>query len=92
MLIAGYYSDVYADKTSMKSEALILSLTNYKYFPINTLKNNPKKDKKDMKPMLGMVYDKYFLIYGNSEIRIKSGEKKLFSNFGINNSYFFSRG
>ena len=42
--------------------------------------------------MLGMVYDRYFLIYGNSEIRIKSGEKKLFSNFGINNSYFWSQG
>ena len=39
-----------------------------------------------------MVYDRYFLIYGNSEIRIKSGEKKLFSNFGINNSYFWSQG
>ena len=42
--------------------------------------------------MHGMVYDKYFLIMGNSEIRIKTGESKLFSNFGINSSYFNSKG
>ena len=42
--------------------------------------------------MLGMIYDKFFLIYGNAEIRIKYGEKKVYSNFGINNSYFFNRG
>lgn len=39
-----------------------------------------------------MVYDEYYLIYGNSEIRLKSGESKIFSNFGINNAYFNNRG
>ena len=39
-----------------------------------------------------MVYDKFFLIYGNSEIRLKYGEKKVFSNFGINSGNFLSRG
>ncbi len=33
-------------------------------------------------------YDDYFLIYGNSEIRIRSQENKVFSNFGIANGYF----
>jgi hypothetical protein len=32
------------------------------------------------------------MIFGNSEIRIKSQEKKVYSNFGISNSYFKSRG
>ena len=39
-----------------------------------------------------MVYDPYFLIFGNAELRIKTGEKTVFSNFGIMNSYFNSRG
>ena len=50
----------------MTSEALIVSLTNDRAFTLNTIKNNPKKDKENTKNMLGMVYDKYFLIYGNS--------------------------
>lgn len=91
-LIASFYSGKYAEKTVMTSEALMFSLTNKQCFTLNTLKHNPKKDKKDTRNMYGMVYDKYFLIFGNSEIRIKSGEKKIFSNFGINNAYFFSRG
>ena len=76
----------------MTKEGLLFSLTNLKVYALNNLKNNPKKDKKDTKPICGMVYDDFFLIFGNSEIRIKSGEKKIFSNFGINNAYFFSKG
>lgn len=37
-------------------------------------------------------YDEYYIIYGNSEIRIKSQEELIFSNFGIANSYFNSNG
>ena len=39
-----------------------------------------------------IVYDEYFVIWGNSEIRIKSQEKKVFSNFGLNNSYYKNNG
>ena len=39
-----------------------------------------------------MVYDPYFLIFGNAELRIKTGEKTVFCNFGIMNSYFNHRG
>jgi hypothetical protein len=39
-----------------------------------------------------ITYDDYFIIFGNSEIRIKSGEKKMFSNFGLSNSYFKHNG
>jgi hypothetical protein len=36
-------------------------------------------------------YDDYYIVYGNSELRIKSLELKLFSNFGLNSSTFDSR-
>ena len=39
-----------------------------------------------------VIYDDYFIIFGNSEIRLKSQETKLFSNFGISNSYYNSEG
>ena len=33
-------------------------------------------------------YDEYYLLFGNSEIRLRSGESLIFSNFGIANSNF----
>ena len=93
-LMAGYYSGKYAEATFMTEEALIISLTNLKSYRLNNFANNPRKNKKDNKPVYGMVYDKFFLIFGNSEIRVKPGDKdrKVFSNFGVSNSYFNSEG
>lgn len=34
------------------------------------------------------TYDIYYFILGNAEIRLKSQQKKVFSNFGIANSTF----
>ena len=42
--------------------------------------------------MKAIVYDDFYLIFGNSELRLKSLEKKIFSNFGINNGYYNNRG
>ena len=39
-----------------------------------------------------VTYDDFFIIFGNSEVRIKSQEAKVFSNFGINNGYFNHEG
>jgi len=39
-----------------------------------------------------MTYDDFFFIYGNSEMRIRMGDNKLFSNFGMNGGSFESRG
>ena len=50
----------------MTEEALLISLTNFQSYTLNNLKNNPKKDKKDKKPILAMNYDNFYLIYGNS--------------------------
>jgi hypothetical protein len=38
------------------------------------------------------TYDRFFLILGNADIRLKAGEKKVFSNFGIATSAFDNEG
>ena len=35
-----------------------------------------------------LTYDDNFIIFGNSEIRIRNNETQLFSNFAIENSHF----
>ena len=75
----------------MKEEGLLLSLTNCESYVLNNSRNNPKI-KNEGRSVLGMNYDSYFLIYGNSELRVKSGERRLYSNFGVNSAYFNSRG
>jgi hypothetical protein len=35
-----------------------------------------------------LTYDEYYLIYGNSEIRIRDGEFQVYSSFGGNSGYF----
>ena len=37
-------------------------------------------------------YDDYYIIFGNSELRIKGLELKLFSNFGISKGAFDHKG
>lgn len=39
-----------------------------------------------------ITFDDYYIIFGNSQIRIKSSESKMFSNFGTGNAYFNSQG
>jgi hypothetical protein len=39
-----------------------------------------------------VTYDEFFVIIGNSEFRLRSQEAKFFSNFGIANGYFKTRG
>ena len=39
-----------------------------------------------------IAYDDFFLIFGNSELRIKTGEKNVFSNFAISNGYYNCQG
>lgn len=50
----------------MTEEGLILSLTNKKYYRLNNLTNYPKKNKNDKRQILGMIYDTFYLIFGNS--------------------------
>jgi len=39
-----------------------------------------------------MIYDEFFMIWGNAEVRIRANDKILFSNFGIAASFFNPRG
>ena len=39
-----------------------------------------------------MQYDKFYVIFGNAEMRIKNGEKKILSNFGVSSAFYNSRG
>ena len=39
-----------------------------------------------------LPYDDYYFMLGNSEIRLKTGEKKVYSNFGILASAFEAHG
>jgi len=38
--------------------------------------------------MRAITYDDFYIIFGNSELRIKAGELLIFSNFGIANGYY----
>lgn len=74
-VIAAYSEECFTSKGTKKGDALLMALWNQKVYEI-------KKTAK------GVTYDDYFMIFGNSEIRIKFMEAKVFSNFGINNGYF----
>ena len=78
MLIAGYSEDpVNPDKQAAKG-GIICSLTTMNSFEL-------------LKGCRSVTYDDYFLIYGNSELRIRWGELMLFSNFAISNGYYDAR-
>ena len=72
--VAGYTNMPFRKKDHGDS-ALILSLQNRTVFKLKQMGK-------------AITYDDFYLIFGNSEIRIKSLEKKIFSNFGIANGYF----
>ncbi len=39
-----------------------------------------------------MIYDDFYCIFGNAELRIKTWENVIFSNFGIMGAHFNNRG
>ena len=89
VLISGYYSGNYNEKDNLTDFSMLISLTNSDCYLLLPDSIDNKGNKKINK---GMVYDKLHATYGNAELRIKTGEKKVFSNFGIMNSYFDHRG
>lgn len=78
--LAAFSEGPFYPKMVSKYEGLIISLTNRKAF--STLVKNEK----------AIVYDEFFIIFGNSELRIKGNEKKVFSNFGVNNAFYDAKG
>lgn len=91
-LIAAYYSGVLESAAVMDQEALILSLDRQRVVKLNSPRNFPNqpRDPRETRVLRSMTYDPYYLIFGNAELRVRAGEEKVFSNLGINNSYFNS--
>jgi hypothetical protein len=52
------------------------------FYPISYSKDQAKS----------LTYDEYFLIVGNSEIRLRFGQMVVYSNYGISNAYYETRG
>ena len=93
-LVAAYYSGVLEASGVMDQEALILSLDKRRVIRLNNARNYPNvpRDPREARVIRSLTYDPYYLIFGNAELRVRAGEEKVFSNLGINNSYFNSEG
>lgn len=59
--MAGYSEGAFAPKMVSDKDALLLSLNNQKTFRLG--ENNRR----------AITYDEYYLIFGNSELRLRSG-------------------
>jgi len=70
----------------MNKGGLLVSVTNNESYTLHKKKPNDKMIYR------GMTYDQYYIIYGNAEIRIKTGQNTVFSNFGVNNGFYNTRG
>lgn len=57
----------------MTEEGLIISLDSRKCYKLNNFRNYPNKDPRDQRIIRGMVYDDYYIIFGNAEVRIRTG-------------------
>lgn len=76
----GYSEGGFIPKHQSDKDGLIFSLTMRKFFELKV------RNKK------AITYDEFYIIFGNSELRIKSQENKLFSNFGLTSSFYDSKG
>jgi hypothetical protein len=89
-LLAAYYSGELQETTPMVEEAMLISISNRKYYTLK--KDQPNSSKKESKEpkrlMRGMTYDNFHLIFGKHELRIKYYDNKIFSNFAISSAYF----
>lgn len=78
-IVGGYYDGKIHPKVVSDKDALLFCVTNRQTYEL--IEANRR----------GIAYDEFFFIIGNSELRIKFSDKKFFSNFGINNSFFNTR-
>ena len=88
VFLAGYNSGEYNEKIAMTDPGLLISLKKNETFELYGATANKKY------PCRAMTYDKFYLNFGNSEIRMKWTDIKkpeLFSNFGVSNAYFNNR-
>jgi hypothetical protein len=76
---AGYSESAISPHINADRSGLIIGLTNQNVFYL-------QEEKKSV------AYDAYYIIFGNSEIRLKSLERSVFSNFGIANGFYNNKG
>lgn len=70
----------------MTAPSALISLKNRLTFPLLTSEPNSKVTYK------GMSYDRFFLIFGNNDIRLKIPEREVFSNLSSSGSHFSCEG
>ena len=80
--IAAFSEDPFLKNHIATGKGFIFALTERKVFGLNT-KNKLTK---------AIIYDDFYMIFGNSELRIKTGDNKIFSNFGIINNFYETKG
>ena len=78
--IGGFSEGGFEPKAVSDKDGLLFSITNRLVFPL--LNANSR----------AIANDEYFLVFGAAEIRIKTHENKIFSNFGINQAAYNSGG
>ena len=79
MFFGGYSEAPISSSKAANKSGILFSLTNKMTFPVLPSKRT-------------LTYDTYFFIFGNSEIRLKQGEFKVFCNFGIANGFYNPKG
>lgn len=83
LIVGGYsHSPIQKERADVSSQkGFLFSLDNLRIY-------SPKAD--NQYPVVS--YDDYFLIIGNSELRIRVNEKKIYSHFGVSNGIFNTDG
>jgi len=79
-IIGGYSESPFKFGVVANKDGFIFNATNKNCFTLKT--NN----------LRSITYDEFYIIFGNSEIRIKNLDDLLFSNFGISNGHYHPKG
>lgn len=67
-IIAGFYPGALTDGTTMNEGGLLVSVRNDRSYPLMVKKNDNSKIN-----YRGMTYDPYYVVFGNAEMRIRTG-------------------
>jgi hypothetical protein len=88
-IIAGYSQPPFKPKNNVDyKEGFMFAFKNKKVFTVKTQPTN-KANKTIPKPI---TYDEYFIMWGNSDIRIKTGTQELYSNYSTGNGSYEEKG
>lgn len=67
-IIAGFYPGSLADGMTMNEGGLLISVRNDRSYALMEKKNDNSKIN-----YRGMTYDPYYIVFGNAEMRIRTG-------------------